>query len=82
MASKCPECGKDGERAIYYGLPIWICRDHRDEGDTWTMCPFVWGFWMTFLILLPFNGSFFVYRGVSYPRALWVWLTLGDGETP
>jgi hypothetical protein len=63
---KCPLCGEVGHKVIYMGLPLRLCTSED--------CSAVWGFWVTLFLVLPFNGLFYCYDDMSYPKALWQWL--------
>jgi hypothetical protein len=65
LMQTCPVCHAQGQRAIYYGFPLWICVGEH--------MPVVWGFWAWPTALLPFNGWMMVYEG-SYWSALLYWL--------
>jgi len=61
----CPNCGQPGTRAIYVGLPVWVC--------LFEDCHTGWGFWSWLPVVFGFNGALMSYEG-SYWRALWAWL--------
>lgn len=63
---KCPICGIDSVRVIYYGLPHWLCGDEK--------CGCLFGFWLNLTGHLPFNGVYLEYT-CGYWEALWYWLT-------
>lgn len=55
---------------LYMGFPMLLCEE----------CSLVLGFWSWLPIWLPVSNEddnfvFMQYRGWSYPRALWHWLT-------
>lgn len=72
LTPKCPTCEEtqDVFRAIYYGLPHWVC-DGCGGDDGCTM----FGLASHLTQWLPFNGEFMFYEGMSYFRALLAWFT-------
>ncbi len=70
MIAVCPNCHKEGIRAIHIGLPVWLCPDERS-------CGTMWGFWSSVVEFFSLNDMFVVYdhRKVAYPVALYYWLT-------
>ena len=60
---KCPACGEDGSKVIYYGLPMKLC----------LACHTLWGWWSSFVASWPYNGVMFHYEG-SYIVGLWHWI--------
>lgn len=69
MNNVCPICNCSATKAIYYGLPHYLC----DNVD----CSCLFGFWVIITQFLPFNGVFMLYEG-SYIPALCSWFT-GEG---
>lgn len=74
----CPACGAQPTRAIYLGVPVWLCLDMR--------CCSVWGFWSWVPALLPipnWAGEFtflaYDHTRLSWWGAFWVWWR-GPGE--
>lgn len=67
----CLKCHKEATKVIYMGLPMKLCMEHD--------IPELWGFW-SFIVKLYFNGTFMIYKGIWYPRALWIWLTKNFDE--
>ncbi len=64
---KCPDCGSDATKAIYFGIPLNLCLN-EDE------CFLCWGAWSALMNYLPYNGYLMFYEG-PYIKALWRWLT-------
>lgn len=62
---KCPLCQNNSFKVIYYGLPVYFCKNEN--------CNCMFGFWHFVTDYLPFNGILFVYEG-SYLIALCKWL--------
>jgi len=62
---KCPLCGSEFYKVIYYGLPAQLCVNED--------CNCMTSVFSFILDRLPFNGMFFVYEG-NYFIALWNWL--------
>ena len=65
---RCPLCGKLMSRAIYAGVPVWLCSDE--------VCSCIDGvltFVVEFLAPFQFGGFYFhAYEG-SYLRGLFEW---------
>jgi len=64
---KCPRCGGDSLKVIFYGMPGYLCKNED--------CSCGWGFafWVEKVLGLPYNGYMMVYDG-NYFRALWDWV--------
>jgi hypothetical protein len=60
----CRRCGAKGVRALYSGLPMWLCSRPQ--------CPTVWGAFS--VVPLLFGGRVFVRFEGSYAQALFFWL--------
>ena len=61
---KCPRCGKEADKVIYFGAPMKFCSDEE--------CATLWGFW-SWIPSMWFNGMFMEYKG-HYLPALMYWL--------
>jgi len=65
---KCPICGKDSIKVLYYALPYRLCKDKECS------CLFSESSIRALLVeILPFNGIFMQYN-CSYLRALYYYL--------
>lgn len=73
MNDKCPLCGEEFFRVIYYGLPYKFCVNED--------CNCMWGGPIRNFLAryLPFNGYLYVYWS-AYPLALLKWLLKIDDK--
>jgi len=61
---KCPLCGGDFYKVIYFGFPMKMCKDEE--------CGCGWGFW-AWIPGIYYTGYCMSYTG-PYLKALWFWL--------
>lgn len=70
---KCPECGQEAEKVIYAGIPANLCIT--------PVCSTLWGFFSGLIVLLPFNGMFFVYEGNYFLALIDWWRECGNADS-
>lgn len=70
LPMNCPDCGAAAQKAIYMGIPMYLCDLCQPDGEALVFGP------LAFLMCyLPFNGVFFIYHGMGYFKAMLFWLS-------
>lgn len=66
----CPLCLAPGVRAIYLGVPVWLCLDEE--------CGGTWGFWGWLPALIPIRNIYgnYVFLAYDHTRMSW-WEAFG-----